>query len=514
MYLFSNLNEKQYNFLNYLLLLIFFFYSVNFYRYIYDPHHFGLMFSNAVDILENKKPYSEIFIQYGVVTTFLHALIIKLIGQEVFYLNIFTILIYTLTILIISKTAKILTNNYYSFLVVLVLVLNHPVVWLPWSNYVAYFFLSLSIYFLAKNKFNDNYPFGLFLVIAILARQDYFLPLILFFSILILIKLIIKKIFFYKSFISLVIPIFFFFSYLIFNDVYYDWKKTIEVPKLYLEYLNTNIFSLIYNFIYFFITKTFFNFINFPQYCLILFILTINFIFFYFALIKKNYDIFCLILFTFFLCAVSINLELFRLYTSVSFGIITTVIFLHQLKNILIKNYLTSLILFFSIFSIIFYPSGNNPQFNKIIKEDVVLSKNKFLKHINISQNYENGYLELNSLLDSIYKNCNILYAENLTFDTMISVMLKKDRLKFKPYVKSESKNDRLENFFDNQFVSKINSNLNLKNTIIVSEFENLKYDIGVISFPSNYLIKSINFNNLEEKPKNIYVYYPKECML
>ena len=140
MNLFNNLNEKQYNLLNYFLLIIFFFYSVNFYRYVYDPHHFGLMLSNAVDILENKKPYSEIFIQYGIVTTFLHALIIKFIGQEVFYLNIFTILFYSLTILTIGKTTKILTNNYYSFLVVLVLILNHPIVWLPWSNYIAYFF--------------------------------------------------------------------------------------------------------------------------------------------------------------------------------------------------------------------------------------------------------------------------------------------------------------------------------------------------------------------------------------
>ena len=514
MYLFNSLNEKQYNFLNYLLLLIFFFYSVNFYRYVYDPHHFGLMFSNAVDLLKNKKPYSEIFIQYGILTTFLHALIIKFIGQEVFYLNVFTILLYTLTIFIIGNTAKILTNNYYSFLVVLVLILNHPIIWLPWSNYVAYFFLSLSIYFLVKNKFNDNYLFGFFLVTAILARQDYFLPLILFFLIFILIKLIFRKSFFYKNLISFVIPLFFFFLYLTLNDVYYDWKKTIELPKLYIEYRNTNIFSLIYNFIYFFITKTFFNFINLPQYCLILFILTINFIFLYFSLIKKNYEIFCLTLLTFLLCSVSINLELFRLYTSVSFGIITTVIFLHQQKNLLIKNYIASLILFFSIFSIFFYPSGNNPQFNKIIKEDVVLSKNKFLKHINVNKSYENGYLVLNSLIDTIYNNCNILYAENLTFDTMLSVMIKKDRLRFKPYVKSDSKNDRLETFFDNQFISKINNNLTLNNTIIISEFENLKYDIGIINLPNNYHFKSINFNYSEEKPKFIYVYYPKECML
>ena len=92
--------------------------------------------------------------------------------------------------------------------------------------------------------------------------------------------------------------------------------------------------------------------------------------------------------------------------------------------------------------------------------------------------------------------------------------MLKKDRLRFKPYVKSDSKNDKLETFFDNQFIFKINNNLTLNNIIIVSELENFKYDIGDISFPNNYLFKSINFNYSEEKPKLIHVYYPKECML
>ena len=45
-------------------------------QYIYDGHHWGLMASNAADLLRGKVPYKEIFIQYGLITTIIHSIFI------------------------------------------------------------------------------------------------------------------------------------------------------------------------------------------------------------------------------------------------------------------------------------------------------------------------------------------------------------------------------------------------------------------------------------------------------
>jgi hypothetical protein len=42
--------------------------------YHLDPHHWGLMTSNAVDIARGRVPYKEIFIQYGFLTAYLEYL--------------------------------------------------------------------------------------------------------------------------------------------------------------------------------------------------------------------------------------------------------------------------------------------------------------------------------------------------------------------------------------------------------------------------------------------------------
>ena len=41
--------------------------------YNIDPHHWGLMLSNAKDLYEGQTPYQDIFIQYGILTTILQA---------------------------------------------------------------------------------------------------------------------------------------------------------------------------------------------------------------------------------------------------------------------------------------------------------------------------------------------------------------------------------------------------------------------------------------------------------
>ena len=53
------------DYINYLLIFCFFLYSLYIVKHHYDGHHIGLVYSNALDLINGKNPYKDIFIQYG-----------------------------------------------------------------------------------------------------------------------------------------------------------------------------------------------------------------------------------------------------------------------------------------------------------------------------------------------------------------------------------------------------------------------------------------------------------------
>ena len=142
-----------FNIVNFFTLLFFFFYSAIFLRYYYDGHHIGLLYSNALDLLKGKVPFKEIFIQYGFLTTLIHALVLKISLNKVFFLTLSGIFFYLLSIFFISKSLYNYTSKYsYAFLSTIIILLNHPIPWLPWPNYLSFFFVTVSIFFISKKK--------------------------------------------------------------------------------------------------------------------------------------------------------------------------------------------------------------------------------------------------------------------------------------------------------------------------------------------------------------------------
>ena len=232
----QNLINLKY--LVYIIIAFFFIYSVFIISYQYDGHHVGLVYSNALDLINGRYPYKDIFIQYGFLTTLIHGLILILFDNKVIFLSIFTNIFYSLSVLIIYQSIKNTINNLYAFIATLIILFNHPIPWLPWSNYIAFFFLSLSIFFLTKNNKN-YYLIGLFLGLITLSRQDYFIPLLLsgvFFFLFYFFKF--KKISFNKS-LNLIIgfssPLIIFFIYFFYNNIFFHWKSFLIIPNLYLE---------------------------------------------------------------------------------------------------------------------------------------------------------------------------------------------------------------------------------------------------------------------------------------
>ena len=136
----SFLFKGKYLIASLVLILIFFFYSAYIFLYAYDGHHHGLIYSNAKDLIEGRAPYKEIFIQYGLLTTLIHSSIILIFGENIYYINLINILIYSLSIFLIYKVTEKLVNSFYGLLAVLLILANHPIPWLPWSNYISFFF--------------------------------------------------------------------------------------------------------------------------------------------------------------------------------------------------------------------------------------------------------------------------------------------------------------------------------------------------------------------------------------
>ena len=88
------------DFLNFFLIAFFSIYSIYIVSYHYDGHHIGLVYSNALDLINGKHPYKEIFIQYGFLTTLVHASILILFDNKVIFLSIFTVIFYSFSILL------------------------------------------------------------------------------------------------------------------------------------------------------------------------------------------------------------------------------------------------------------------------------------------------------------------------------------------------------------------------------------------------------------------------------
>ena len=144
--------KRNYLWFFFLIALIDFLYSINLYQYIYDGHHHGYMITNAIDFINGRLPYKEIFIQYGIFTTLIHVFALKIFSLNLISINIITCLLYSLTILLISLIIIKKTNSIYGLLSLLIIFFNHPIPWLPWSNYYALFFIVLGFFLLLDLK--------------------------------------------------------------------------------------------------------------------------------------------------------------------------------------------------------------------------------------------------------------------------------------------------------------------------------------------------------------------------
>ncbi len=141
--------------------------------YTLDPHHWGLMLSNAKDLWDGRLPYQEIFIQYGLLTTLLQGFAFGLGGNLLSIISM-TSLLYAIGVWIAYLiSTNVLVNKNASLYVVTGLFLFHPLAIYPWANYIAFPFLLFGIYALVIPKTTGTKFFlgGLSFGFAVLSRE-------------------------------------------------------------------------------------------------------------------------------------------------------------------------------------------------------------------------------------------------------------------------------------------------------------------------------------------------------
>jgi hypothetical protein len=218
--------------------------------YTFDPHNWGLMLSNAIDLSNGMRPYDDILIQYGIMSTVFHSLAYIYLGENLLALIGITSLFYAVGLVGIYFLSLRLTNDKKLAIFSLITAyLIHPVATLPWSNYMAFPFLVFGIFLLCDIR-QRNLSFflsGLTLSLGILCRENFFAPILLlaiifsifkFFSIRddgIPLKVQMRNV---ASFwIGLLIPITLFFVYLQKNSLLDDWHTiAVILPGWYMEW--------------------------------------------------------------------------------------------------------------------------------------------------------------------------------------------------------------------------------------------------------------------------------------
>lgn len=212
-----------------------------------DPHHWGLMLSNAKDLSEGALPYKNIFIQYGLFTTLIQALAFG-IGGNMLSIILVTSLFYAAGLIIVYRIGlHIFKNQVLAIYTLTLIFLFHPLAIYPWSNYIAFPFLMLSVYFLihaedfsSKRTSYDLYLCGVFFGFAILSREGLLYAVVIFILSAFVIDCYpfkdVKKSFFryLKIILGIAAPISIFFLYLLSNDLLDYWVAfSIKLPALY-----------------------------------------------------------------------------------------------------------------------------------------------------------------------------------------------------------------------------------------------------------------------------------------
>ncbi len=479
--------------------------------YVYDAHHWGLMASNAFDLLNNKVPYKEIFIQYGIFTTLMHSIFMKISDQSVISIFLFTSLIYSISIYYFFLIVKNKFDNQQALFAVICLILIHPFANHPWHNYLTFFFLILSIFCLEKKNKKYIFMSGMFFGLGVLSYEKFLIVFLPFFVSFAFINLRNKKI---KDvlilLIGFLIPTAIFIFYIVDNQIFYDWIKYHSISSL---YIGDNYILVVLNFLKDLLYTGIQKFIFEPYWIFFLTLLILNIIFLYIFLFNRKLlnkdDEYLVYISIISLCSFSSaihSLNSFRLVTGSFIGILILIFFLSKIKNSDTKNVISLSIIIILCLGINFKKSENNDRYvTPIAYEYSTNNEINFFKNLKLKKDTWDHTLFFYSKIREIKKKCvgvdyAINYTNNNYYYLLISELFK--TFQIKPWIDPK-------NTMDKQTMRLVNPNFESSLRQMIQD--NLTIIVADLYFktPQNYSYIKLpySYNN---KYKKILI--PKKC--
>jgi len=224
-----------------------------------DPHHDGILFKPAMDVMSGQTLFKDTFTQYGALTTFIQAFALKIFGPYLITIKLLTAFVYALISLLLYLIFKRFLPKlilFFSLLIWLFMAPYYSMTFLPWSSIYALFFQLLAAYlfiiFFEKKSLKYLIFSSLSTNLVFWCRQPVgvfmFLAICVYFIFLLLTKQISFKLF--DKYLSHFILINFFVSLFfillfIFNHSLLDWFKQSILFSFFWGESTTNGFSLL-----------------------------------------------------------------------------------------------------------------------------------------------------------------------------------------------------------------------------------------------------------------------------
>ncbi len=507
----KGLKFRSYQFLAILIAIFSFFISIWQAQYIYDGHHWGLMASNAKDLLEGKTPYRDIFVQYGLFTTIIHSFFMKISDFKVISIFYGTSLIYSISMLYFYKLINNKFKEYFALFGITCLFLVHPFTNHPWHNYLTFFFIILSLFFIEKKKYHYKFLSGFFFSLAILSYEKLFIVIIFFLLSYFFLSLKKKKLMdFYFLIFGLLLPLIIFFIYLNLNQIFKDWLNYHSISSL---YINANYIFVIFDFFINLIKKSFTKIIFEPYWLLFVIIIIVNIYIIFLFFKNKNFledkDEYLINYSVISLCSFSSaihSLNSFRLATGSIIGLFALIYLINRLKKEETKKMILLSIIIFLSLGINFKKSENNKLYISPVSYDHYINKQiNFFDGLRLKKDTWENLIFVNTQLKDIKIKCNdIKYGVNFTNNSYYYLLLSDifDTFQIKPWINVKSTLDKnTMNLINPKFEKKLNQKIFENNTILITNFS---YRV-----PKNYDFINLPYS-YEDKYKKILM--PKNC--
>jgi len=501
-------------------------------QYTNDGYHWGFIFSHSIDLLKGKEPFVEIFLEYGFLQVLVNFLIIKIFGENVFIIQVFIILIYSLSLFLIYKIIFQLTNNdKLSFLSVLIIFLIYPWPTSPWPIYFSFFFSMMFVLFYLREIRKYSILAGISLFCAYLSYTTLYNFILSFFILSIFVQfLLFKKLHtrtykkhLYYIFSTFILFFFIFIIYLISNNLLLEWIEFQKIPFLVKEALQFSFGDIILQYMNFIFIMPYFNLVNEPQWSIYSILFISNILAILFVLKKKNFELnkhSKLKLLTVFIFIFLLNFfgqvqNLMYLSCSISAAVVCFAILFNNIKSNENRFIISTIIVFLTFYTLFNYEmkfSKYADSRDKSIKfisspKKFVTGNVNYYKYFKWDEDYWNLLDTFSNKIKLINKKCKHINGVNLTDDVYLYLLIDNKTLQKLPFYLDGSK-FQFNKIFDKKLNNKIQEQIHKENIFIISQKNNEENLI----FTSKYVFHDVILKSDKTINDIFRIIYPKKC--